>query len=134
MNEEMKKELEKADGVNIYRLYWENGVHTIKILGYIYLSDHYDDGKDWRDVEFCWYDMPVSEYVAGGVDMWDIWECEVKQYIGDCTEEEAYEILKDYNPTELSVYDITDETPDGIYIDGTSAKYELNKKYNNGEN
>lgn len=128
MNKEILNELEKAESVNIYRLYWENGVHTIKILGYIYFSDNYDDGKDWRDVEFCGYEMPVDTYLTGGADAWDIWESEAKQYIGDCTAEEAYEILKGYNPTELEVYDITDETPDGIYIDGTSAKYKLNYK------
>ena len=124
--ENIKKELERVNGVNIYRLYWENGVHTIKVLGYIYYSDHYPNNEDYRHVEFCWYDMPVSEYVEGGVDMWDIWECEVKQYIEDCTAEVAYEILQGYNPIVLNVEDITDETPDGVYIDGVSVLSLLN--------
>lgn len=128
MERDIKKELEKASGVNIYRLYWENGIHTIKVLGYIYYSDHYPDNKDYRHVEFCWYDMPVDTYLTGGVDAWDEWECEVKQYIEDCTAEEAYEILQDYNPTILDVYDITDETPDGVYINGVSLMYQLNNK------
>lgn len=124
--ENIKKELERVNGVNIYRLYWENGVHTIKVLGYIYYSDQYPNNEDYRHVEFCWYDMPVSEYVEGGVDMWDIWECEVKQYIEDCTAERAYEILQGYNPIVLNVEDITDETPDGVYIDGVSVLSLLN--------
>lgn len=124
MEKDIHKELEMIESVNIYRLYWENGVHTIKILGYLYKSD--DDGKgEWRHLEFCWYDMPVDTYLTGGADAWDIWESECKQYIGDCTAEEAYEIWKGYNATILEVYDITDETPDGVYIDGTSVKYQL---------
>ena len=119
----IKQELAKADGVNIYRLYWEEGVHTIKILGYIYYSDHYPNNEDYRHVEFCWYDMPVDTYLTGGVSAWDEWECEHKQYIEDCTEENAYEILKGYNASVLEVYDITDETPDGVYINGVSTKY-----------
>lgn len=121
MRTNMIEELKKANGANIYSLYWENGVHTIKILGYVYFSDNYADKKDYRHVEFCWYDMPVSEYLAGGVDMWDEWESEVKQYIGEYTAEEAYEILKSYNASILNVYDITDTTPDGTYIHGISS-------------
>lgn len=126
MEKDIYKELEKVESVNIYRLYWENGVHTIKILGYLYKSDDNGEGE-WRHLEFCWYDMPVDTYLTGGADAWDIWESECKQYIGDCTAEEAYEIWKGYNATILNVYDITDETPDGVYLDGTSVKYQLNK-------
>lgn len=126
MEKDIYKELEMVESVNIYRLYWENGVHTIKILGYLYKSDDNGEGE-WRHLEFCWYDMPVDTYLTGGADAWDIWESECKQYIGDCTAEEAYEIWKGYNATILNVYDITDETPDGVYLDGTSVKYQLNK-------
>lgn len=128
MEKNIKKELEKADGVNIYRLYWENGIHTIKILGYIYYSDHYPNNEDYRHVEFCWYDMPVDTYLTGGESAWDEWECEHTQYIEDCTAEKAYEILQGYNPTILNVYDITDETPDGVYINGVPPMYKLNNK------
>lgn len=126
MEKDIYKELEMVESVNIYRLYWENGVHTIKILGYLYKSDDNGEGE-WRHLEFCWYDMPVDTYLTGGADAWDIWESECKQYIGDCTAEKAYEIWKGYNATILNVYDITDETPDGVYIDGTSVKYQLHK-------
>lgn len=126
MEKDIYKELEMVESVNIYQLYWENGVHTIKILGYLYKSDDNGEGE-WRHLEFCWYDMPVDTYLTGGADAWDIWESECKQYIGDCTAEEAYEIWKGYNATILNVYDITDETPDGVYLDGTSVKYQLNK-------
>lgn len=119
----IKQELAKANGVNIYCLYWEEGIHIIKILGYVYYSDHYPNNEDYRHVEFCWYEIPVDEYLAGGVDAWDDWECEHKQLIKDCTEEEAYEILKSYNASVLGVYDITDETPDGVYIDGVNEYY-----------
>lgn len=126
MEKDIYKELEMVESVNIYQLYWENGVHTIKILGYLYKSDNNGEGE-WRHLEFCWYDMPVDTYLTGGADAWDIWESECKQYIGDCTAEEAYEIWKGYNATILNVYDITDETPDGVYLDGTSVKYQLHK-------
>lgn len=126
MEKDIYKELEMIESVNIYRLYWENGVHTIKILGYLYKSDDNGEGE-WRHLEFCWYDMPVDTYLTGGADAWDIWESECKQYIGDCTAEEAYEIWKGYNATILEVYNITDETPDGVYLDGTSVKYQLHK-------
>lgn len=126
MEKDIYKELEMVESVNIYRLYWENGVHTIKILGYLYKSDDNGEGE-WRHLEFCWYDMPVDTYLTGGADAWDIWESECKQYIGDCTAEEAYEIWKGYNATILEVYNITDETPDGVYLDGTSVKYQLHK-------
>jgi hypothetical protein len=122
MEKDIRKELKQIDSLNIYRLYWENGVHTIKVLGYIYYSDHYGDNKDYRHVEFCWYDMPVAEYLSADEDERNIWESEVKQYIGDCTAEEAYEILKSYNATFLDVDSITDETPDGTYIDGVVVK------------
>lgn len=124
MEKDIHKELEMVESVNIYQLYWENGVHKIKILGYLYKSDDNGEGE-WRHLEFGWYDMPVDTYLTGGVDAWDIWESECKQYIGDCTAEEAYEIWKGYNATILDVYDITDETPDGVYLDGTSVKYHL---------
>lgn len=129
MEKDIYKELEMVESVNIYRLYWENGVHTIKILGYLYKSDDNGEGE-WRHLEFCWYDMPVDTYLTGGADAWDIWESECKQYIGDCTAEEAYEIWKEYNATILDVYDITDETPDGVYLDGTSVKYQLHNQLN----
>lgn len=116
MAKDIYKELKKIDSVNIYRLFWENGVHTIKILGYLYKANDNGDGE-WRNVEFCWYEMPVATYLTGGADAWDVWESECKQYIGDHTAEEAYAILKRYNPTMLSVFDITDATPDGVYID-----------------
>jgi hypothetical protein len=119
MAKDIYNELKKIDSVNIYRLYWENGVHTIKILGYLYESNDNGDGE-WRNVEFCWYEMPVATYLTGGADAWDVWESECKQYIGDHTAEEAYAILKGYNPTMLSVFDITDATPDGVYIDMVS--------------
>lgn len=116
MAKDIYKELKKIDSVNIYRLYWENGVHTIKILGYLYKANDNGDGE-WRNVEFCWYEMPVATYLTSGADAWDVWESECKQYISDHTAEEAYAILKGYNPTMLRVFDITDATPDGVYID-----------------
>ena len=119
---DIKKELDKIDSINIYRLYWENGVHTIKLLGYIYQSDANEDNKDYRHVEYCWYDMPVDKYKSSNIDDRDIWESEVKQYIDDCTEQEAYEILKGYNATFLDVDSITDDTPDGTYIDATEPE------------
>jgi hypothetical protein len=119
MAKDIYKELKKIDGINIYQLYWENGVHTIKILGYLYEANDNGDGE-WRNVEFCWYEMPVANYLTGGADAWDVWESECKQYICDHTAEEAYAILKEYNPTMLSVFDITDTTPDGVYIDMVS--------------
>jgi hypothetical protein len=122
MEKDIKKELKRVDSINIYRLYWENGVHTIKLLGYIYYSDEYPDDKNYRHVEFCRYDMPVDKYKSSDNDDRDIWESEVKQYIEDCTELEAYKILKSYNATFLDVNSITDDTPDGTYIDATEPE------------
>lgn len=64
--------------------------------------------------------MSVATYLAGGADAQDISESECKQYIGDHTAEEAYAILQEYNPVMLSVFDVTDATPDGVYIDMVS--------------
>lgn len=104
------------DSINIYELKTIDGVRRIKIHGFFYPTDEdYGGEKYWRDVEFCGYEMPLAEYLAGTEDDRDIWESSHKQYIGDMTPEEALEAFREYKAVSLAYSDITDDTPDGFY-------------------
>lgn len=104
------------DSIDIYELKTINGVRCIKIHGYFYPTDEYYGGeKYWRDAEFCGFEMPLAEYLAGTDDDRDVWGSECKQYIGDMTPEEALEAFRSYQAVPLCLSEISDDTPDGFY-------------------
>ena len=108
--------MKKYSDINIYELKTIDGVRYIKIWGYFYDTDpYYDEARYCRDVEFCGYEMPLEDYLAGTDADRDNWECSYKQYIGDLTPEEALEAFRSYQAVALDYSEITDDTPDGFY-------------------
>lgn len=102
---------------NIFELKHVGEERYIKVYGYFYSVDQdYGGEKYWRDLEFSGYEMPLSEFLKGTEEDWDIWESESKQYIGDVTPEEALEAFREYKAVPLSYSEITEDTPDGFYI------------------
>lgn len=104
------------ESINIYELKTIDGARRIKIHGFFYPTDEeYGGEKYWRDVEYCGYEMPLAEYLAGSDEDLDVWESSHKQYIGDVTPEEALEAFRSYQAVPLCLSEITDDTPDGFY-------------------
>ena len=98
-----------------------NGGKQIHILGYTYESDTDFGEGTWRDVDFTFCIIPLDEfiknYAKGGIDYVGEIEDEVKQYIGDKTEEEIVELTNNYfkNGSVLEYSEITLDTPCGDY-------------------
>ena len=101
------------------------GGKEIHIAGYTYQSD-IDFGEGlWRNVEFSFCIVPLDEFIKNYAEDEDgeyinNLESEVKQYIGDHTDEEVVEIINNYfngNPADytLSYGEITMDTPCGNY-------------------
>lgn len=108
--------MKQFSDLSIYELKTIDNVRYIKIWGYFYDADpDEDERKNWRIVEFCGLEMPLTEYLAGSDDDRYIWECEWKQYIGDLTPEEALESFRSYQAVPLCLSEISDDTPDGFY-------------------
>lgn len=102
--------LDSIESRNIYRLFTDEGIRYIKILGYFYEADH----DDWRHVEFCWFTMPLKQYLANE-DKWDEWESECKQYISDLTGDEVMEYFRSCGAKPLDWSEV-ETAPDGVYI------------------
>ena len=99
------------------------GGKEIHIGGYVYPSDT-DDGKGyWRNVEFSFCIIPLAEFIKNleeDDDYIDTIESEVKQYIGDCTDDEVVDIINNYfngKPADYTLRygEITMDTPCGNY-------------------
>lgn len=106
MENNIKKHLDK----DLYQVETENGQKQIHIDGYCYAAD-----GDLKLVQYTGCIIAVSEI---GDDMEKLNELEdsVKQYIKDgLTEEEVKEYYKE--ATELPIVEVTQDTPDGWYID-----------------
>lgn len=100
-----------------------NGGKEIHIGGYIYASDtDFGDGY-WRNVEYTFCIIPLKEFIKNLVEDEDYInniESEIKQYIGDCTEEDVVECINNYfngKPADytLTYGEITEDTPCGNY-------------------
>jgi hypothetical protein len=102
-----------------------NGGKEIHIGGYVYASDT-DFGEGlWRNVEFSFCIVPLDEFIKNYAEDEDgeyinNIEGEIKQYIGDHTDEEIVEIINSYfdgNPADytLTYGEITEDTPCGNY-------------------
>lgn len=109
-------DMKSINGLNIFRLYSEEGVRYIKILGYFYDAECSIDvpGENWRHVEFCWYEVPLAEYLAADENQISEWESEHKQYITDMTEDDALESFEAYDAKPLD-WSKVESAPDGIY-------------------
>ena len=101
-----------------------NGGKEIHIGGYTYDSGCDDgDGLSWRNVEFTFCIIPLKEFIKNLEEddgYIDTIESEIKQYIGDCTEEEIVEYINNYfngKPADytLTYGEITEDTPCGNY-------------------
>ena len=99
------------------------GGKQIHIGGYVYPSDTYDGEGYWRNVEFSFCIIPLDEFIKKleeDDDYIDTIESEVKQYIGDCTDDEVVDIINNYfngKPADYILYygEITMDTPCGNY-------------------
>ena len=120
----MDKLLKNIEGCNIYSLRQDAGEIYIHILGYFYDAGFAleNDGKDWRYVEFCGYDMPLSEFLAGTEEDLNGWEEQYTRYIEDYTEREVVEFFKSsFAPlpllyTEITESNLCDNVDDNVYI------------------
>lgn len=111
--------LDRINDCNIYSLRKENGVQYIHMLGYYYDAEEtmgIDDGKTWRGVEFGGIDMPLADYLALTTEQRELMESECQQWIADLTEGEVVECFLEDAPVELHYSDVTDDTPEGVYI------------------
>jgi hypothetical protein len=99
------------------------GKKQIHIGGYLYESDT-DEGEGyWRNVEFTFCIIPLEEFIKNlqeDENYISNIESEVKQYIGDHTDEEVVEIINNYfdgNPADYTLHygEITEDTPCGNY-------------------
>ena len=100
-----------------------NGGKQIHIGGYVYPSDT-DEGEGyWRNVEFSFCIIPLAEFIKNleeDDDYIDTIESGVKQYIGDCTDNEVIDIINNYfngKPADYTLRygEITMDTPCGNY-------------------
>ena len=100
-----------------------NGEKQVHIGGYIYSSDEDNGDGYWRNVEFSFCIIPLEEFIKNleeDDNYIDTIESENKQYIGDCTDEDAVEIINSYfddNPADYTLHygEITMDTPCGNY-------------------
>lgn len=99
------------------------GKKQIHIGGYLYESDT-DEGEGyWRNVEFTFCIIPLDEFIKNlqeDEDYINNIESEIKQYIGDQTDEEVVEIINNYFDGKPAAYtlhygEITEDTPCGNY-------------------
>ena len=100
-----------------------NGGKEIHIGGYTYDSGSDEGDGSWRNVEYTFCIIPLKEFIknlAEDEDYINNIEGEIKQYIGDCTEEEVVEYINNYfngKPADytLTYGEITEDTPCGNY-------------------
>lgn len=95
----------------------------IHFFGYFYCCGEDNGEGECREVEYCGFECPLNEFLEwrNDPDEYDIRQESCKQYIGDCTEKEAIEMMNTFYggkpPIELSLDDITMDTPCGYYVD-----------------
>ena len=99
------------------------GGKQVHVLGCCYLSDEPVD-RPWRNVEYTFFIEPLEEFirhVRENEDYVNTKAAEVKQYIGDHSEEEMKDIINHYFMGHgadgvLSYESLTEDTPVGNYI------------------
>lgn len=105
-----------VNGVDLYMVFKEDGVQTIKFLGYYYQND---DG--WKYNALCWCSLPLSVLRAElekDEDFIDNFQASCKQYIeDDISVDDIIETARAYPLKPLLIEDVTEDTPEGIYID-----------------
>ena len=102
--------LDRIKDCNIYEIRRIMGVQCIKVLGYFYPMDGI-----WKHIEFLWYERHVKDFLANE-DKWEEWECESKQTIEDLSAKWALKVYRGYAPIPLAYSEITEDTPEGVYI------------------
>ena len=103
--------LKQYENKNIFEIFKKDGVQMIKLLAYFYQGEDH-----WEHVEFSGLEMPLQEWLKADLADKELWESEVKQYYTDMTEEEAEKIFLSYNAKPISIKEINENTPEGIYI------------------
>lgn len=96
-----------------------NGVKTIKYLGYGYYAE--DTDTPYRTLEYCWFEVPLKDALEVGAYEYESKHLdEYKQYIGDCTREECEMFYEQYDngkaPKVLHESELDMDTPNGMYI------------------
>lgn len=110
--------LDRINDCNIFAVRKENGVQYVHMLGYYYDAEcsMEDDGRNWRYVMFGGLDFTLDELrTMSEDDIYDA-ECECKQWIDDLNEDEVVECFLEDVPVELHYSDVTEDTPEGVYI------------------
>ncbi|MBR4983224.1 MAG: hypothetical protein IKY94_11765 [Lachnospiraceae bacterium] len=106
----------EVGGVDLYMVFKEDGVQTIKFLGYYYQSD---DG--WKYNALCGCSLPLSVLrteLEEDEDFIDNFQSSCKQYIEDnISVDDIIESARAYPLKPLLIEDVTDDTPEGFYID-----------------
>lgn len=104
--------LPDVNGVDLYMVFKEDGVQTIKFLGYYYKND---DG--WKYNALCWCSLPLSVLRAElekDEDFIDNFQSSCKQYIED---DISVDDIIETALKPLLIEDVTEDTPEGFYID-----------------
>ena len=104
---------------DFYQIYKQDGIKHIHILGYSYESDDH-----WADIEACFFEEPLDEFIANLKDNDNYVNdeyCEVKQYEDDVTAERMTEIINTYFDGEPAEYvckfnELTKDSPCGTYV------------------
>lgn len=100
----------------------EDGMKCIHLEGNVHLNDADESDTCYRGVSWHWLFIDIDEAKQMIADD-EFFECflpDQTTYLGDITEEEAYELCDNYygdgEPgTELHIKDITKNTPCGCY-------------------
>ena len=110
--------LDRIKGCYIFSVRKVDGVQYVHMLGYYYDAEFSleDDGRNWRHVMFGGLDFTLDELRAmNDDDLFDA-ESECKQWIDDLNEDEVVEGFLNSALVELHYLDVTDDTPEGVYI------------------
>lgn len=96
----------------------------IHIWGYVYSCDE-DTIRPYRDLEYTGLFIPLKDFISDNFDYNRI-QSETKQYIGDLTEKDAYNLMDMYfhnitsdekkSPVELPFKDLNMNTKCGDYV------------------
>lgn len=110
--------LDRIKSCDIFSVRKVDGVQYVHMLGYYYDAEFSieDDGRNWRHVMFGGLDLTLDELrTMSDDDLYDA-ESECKQWIDDLNDDEVVECFRESTLVELHYLDVTDDTPEGVYI------------------
>ena len=129
LQNDIVKKIQKETGLYddfdkyVYDVYTAGGVKYVVILCMAYQADDDEDGKNCRLLEYSECEMPLSDIAKMNDYDLSIFIAEHKTYISDMTEKEARRTLLTYSDGKhgakkaLNFSELTENTPDGMYIE-----------------